>query len=69
MDEEVRYLRCTVACSSLKDVEEIGNNKMIFRGKHVAGMQGELDVSISTVDTPSDQVDISTTRIDTGETK
>ena len=63
-----------MACTSLKTMEEINVNEKIFHGKHVADMQGELDlcddvvsnVPASVVDTPSVRVDDSTTRIDVG---
>ena len=63
-----------MACTSLKTVEEINVKEKIFHGKHVADMQGELDlcddvvsnVPASVVDTLSVRVNDSTTRIDVG---
>ena len=45
-----------MARSSLKDVEDINIQEKIFRGKHVADMQGELDLC---GDTSASQVDVS----------
>ena len=63
-----------MACTSLKTVEEINVKEKIFHGKHVADVQGELDLYgdvvsndlTSVVDTPSVRVNDSTTRIDVG---
>ena len=58
----------------MKAKEEINIHEKIFRGNHVADMQGELDlcgdvvsnVPTSVVDTPSVRVNDSTTGIDVG---
>ena len=63
-----------MACTSLKAVEEINVKQKIFRGKQVADMLGKLDfcgdvvfvVPTSVVNTPSHQVNVSTTRINAG---
>ena len=55
-------------------MKDININEKIFRGKHIADMQGELDlcgnvvsnVPASIVDTSGEQVDVSTTHIDVG---
>ena len=55
-------------------MKDININEKIFRGKHIADMQGELDlcgnvvsnVPASVVDTSGDQVAVSTTCIDAG---
>ena len=48
--------KCNMARSSLKDVEDINIQEKIFLGKHVADMQGELDLC---GDTSAGQVDVS----------